>query len=303
MIIFVQRSPYELHGWSSFRNNGNNVSVSCCFLLARASVQHLEKVCKKEPSDASEYKLKKAIKAEKEAKNLYDAFVVMTKSDSEDDDDVKVVDVKNAASPDAFVPFDCPPCQVPVNMQQPLKGEKKTDFIDVSSLVPGVQNVWLKGPWVNFWCEDCGRKLAPRSIYEHWLKSHDDKNNLAGLQNLISVSMAKYKELSDKDAGAKSPPAKKQKLSAPDDSDTKLPKCAAAKAPPAKTTVKGPQLFGVRTQHHAKNPFFQYADKTPTNLAGNFSKEMWNDILNKMESSLTREQYKVAQRAIEQHFD
>ena len=132
---------------------------------------------------------------------------------------------------------------------------------------------------------------------------HKDKNNSAGLQNLISVSMAKYKELLDEDAGAKLPPTKKQKLSAAGDSDTKSPKCVAAKAPPLKIAVKGPQLFGVQTQHHAKNPFFQYADNTPTSLVGNFSNKMWNEILNKMELLLMSEQYKVAQHAIKQHFN
>ena len=156
----------------------------------------------------------------------------------------------------------------------------------------------VEGSLGQFLVQRLRTQACPLLDLKHWLKSHDNKNNLAGLQNLISVSMAKYKELSDKDAGAKLPPAKKQKLSAADDSDTKSPKRAAVKAPPAKTTVKGPQLFGVRTQHYAKNPFFQYADKTPTNLTGNFSKEMWNDILNKMESSLMRKQYKVATKLL-----
>ena len=67
-----------------------------------------------------------------------------------------------------------------------------SDFIEASSFVPGAFNVFLPGPWVTFWCADCGRKLASRSIHEHWRKAHGDKHNLAGLKNVANNAMSKF---------------------------------------------------------------------------------------------------------------
>ena len=231
-----------------------------------------------------------------------------------------------------------------VNKKSPRS--QKTDFIGTSSFVPGAFNVILPGPWVTFWCADCGRKLASRSIHEHWLKAHDDKHNMAGLQNVANNAMDKLATFKGgeynvkKRAAAPITPARKAKtmrsatptaltaLTVPTlrtpSPKTPAPKKPAPKTPAPKTPAqkptkvsapkttktatttkgkagKGPQLFGVRTQTHAKNPFFQYVDKTPDSVAKEFDLETWVSILG--QQSLNQVQYAVAYDAILQHFN
>ena len=45
-----------------------------------------------------------------------------------------------------------------VNKKLPCS--QKADFIGMLSFVPGAFNIIIPGPWVTFWCADCGRKLA-----------------------------------------------------------------------------------------------------------------------------------------------
>lgn len=187
--------------------------------------------------------------------------------------------------PESF--FYCPPCDVPPNIQQPAPGERKAGFMDVSAIVQGAQNVILNGPWVTFWCADCGRQLASRSIHEHWSKSHGDKNNLAGLQNVATHAMSEYlirtgkrrfpsPDASDKDGGGKHGTAKRTKR------------------------ASGPQLMGVRTSAQAKNPFFTHIDNTPPAILTNYSE----DDLKKLAVNLctSQKQLKDAMSAINNYF-
>ena len=107
----------------------------------------------------------------------------------------------------------------------------------------------------------------------------------------------------------KTPAPKKPAPKTPKTPKTPAPKPTTVSAPKTTKTAtttkgkvgKGPQLFGVRTQTHAKNPFFQYVDQTPDLVAKEFDMATWVAILS--QQSLNQVQYSVAYDAIMQHFN
>lgn len=174
-------------------------------------------------------------------------------------------------------------------------------FISVEAFTPGAQNVVLNGPWVTFWCSDCGRKLASRSIHEHWAKSHGSKNNNVGLRNMVAYASNELVKIEGaqtaKRAGASTAAGSDKKVK-PAKASTKT-KVKVAKAP---KKPKGPTLFGVRTSTTRDNPFFAYVDNTPEPVYRNFTKDQWTDIFMMFYASMSFSQRKLARDAIDNHF-
>ena len=192
------------------------------------------------------------------------------------------------------------------------KSSTKQGNVITDGFTPGAQNVILNGPWVNFWCGTCGRKLASRSIYEHWAKSHGDKHYKAGLCQIIDYASSMLSEIEVKDT------EKNKALK----SDMKVGTTAAAasgktggaikrastlkdnvKAKKNKVAPKGPKLFGVRTQTLSRNAFFEYVDNTPEAIKKSFDRDAWMGVLGSVMKALTTEEYIVAREAIDNHFD
>ena len=82
--------------------------------------------------------------------------------EADEDDEVVVLEkpvVGGVAQP--FEPVQSPTIKVEPTKDQPKHGETKSGFINTSEMTPGAVNIFVPGPWADFWCQDCGRKLAP----------------------------------------------------------------------------------------------------------------------------------------------
>ena len=189
---------------------------------------------------------------------------------------------------------------------------KKNKFVDVSAFTPGAINVFLNGPWVNFWCNDCGRNLAPRSIHDHWKKAHGgDPNNLSGLQNVAAEAV----ELFMKYKGGKGD-AVEEDNDAVDgeefDFETKTKRRNAMdvslpgkkiKVEKVKTNTSGCSLFGPRVSvTEQKNPFFMAVDATPDTIKQIMTKDAWIDVMMKTKD-MKHAQIQQGYNAIQSHFD
>jgi len=189
-----------------------------------------------------------------------------------------------------FVPVKYEPIAVPVNKKQPPTDTQHKDFVDVSAFSAGAQNIILQGPWVNFWCQDCGRRLAPRSIHEHWSKAHDDLNNLAGLSNVAIHAMNKQLALTQE-----------VKIESQGEVKTDTKRAAAATVTPTgKKKKPAPSyLFNRCTKSRQNNPFFVYVDSTPNPELQ--TKEFWMAALAKT-TNLTKAQREQALKQIEAQY-
>ena len=190
---------------------------------------------------------------------------------AEDEDLVEIVEGMDDAN--AWGHFYCAPCKVPTNSQVPNLEVNKTKFLNVSNIPPGSLNVILPGPFVIFWCQDCGRQLAPRSISEHWAKAHESLHNLNGLQNVAAHAMAQYHQHS-----------------------TPKGKTAKAAAAMASGTVKF--LASVRTKSSSKNPFFIALDSMPEDFIKTWTKKDFQNFYDKMKGQLSKTHSKQAESAL-----
>lgn len=163
--------------------------------------------------------------------------------------------------------------EVAKNTTQPAAGTQAKNFIDVGAFPLGSYNVILPGPFVNFWCQDCGRLLAPRSIHDHWQKAHDgDKFNLKGCQNVAAYATS-YVQNRSKVVN------KKAKV----DRDTGV-------------------FAGVHTKGQKSNPFYVAVSKIPKGVYVTMSENQLNEMLENMKSDMTKEEFKAAQNMIKAHF-
>ena len=253
--------------------------------------------------------LKDAIKFEEMARK---ALADIDAELNNDDDGLEVLETKEAPEIKPFVAYHCDPVPVPVNSQQPAPGEKKPDFIDASGFVPGTFNVVLPGPsMVVFWCQDCGRKLAPRSIHDHWQKAHGDKYNKAALQNTAIFAMNKYLEVggNGNKRGASHPMSTASKKVCTRRS-AKLEKKEASVASTSQATAKAPKkpkaltLSQIFSQSQLKNPFFKIVDSTPAALAEKYAKGQWLEVLCTQHSKhrMSAAHYNAALEAINNSF-
>ena len=222
------------------------------------------------------------------------------KGDDDDDEDAEWVPDPNALAAvqkaGEFDPILCEPARVPPNPKAPKSGSSTKQFLDVSGFEPGSTNVVLNGPWVNFWCADCGRRLAPRSIHDHWMKSHGgDRLNMAGLQN-VAIHAMKRQVFAAQTAGASST---KRPVHFDNVASQKKPKTnpIGANYPNLNGWLSG-VLFSKRTAAHKKNPFFIMVDAMPNKAT--LSKADWLHALNNC--SLSSTQYKQGYNAIESQF-
>lgn len=168
--------------------------------------------------------------------------------------------------------------EVAKNTQQPPAGTSSKIFLDVSPISKGSYNVILPGPFVTFWCQDCGRQLAARSVHDHWAKSHGgDKFNLAGLQNVAAFA-------SQYIANTKS--------------TNKKPKFGGGVIV---SSGVGGGIFGVLTSSQKMNPFYQAVSNLPATFAKNITEDQLQELLNNMRDQLSEEQVKIAQNMIN-HF-
>jgi len=202
--------------------------------------------------------------------------------------------------------------------QQPLTGQQKAKFVNVNEIPKGASVVVVNGPYTLFICQDCGRILTARSLFEHWKKSHEDKH-VAGLRNMAAWAMNQYLTLEgyttpDTLAGTKQP-ATHTPLG------TKSKKLKPAPNPPAPATTTEPashgpnftesgpapstQLFGPRYVAAHKNPFFKHVDAQTPIVQISLRRQDWKKELfaMKKKGEISTAQEKVAQQAIDAWFD
>ena len=171
--------------------------------------------------------------------------------------------------PQPFAPHRCELAVIPRTSTQPKVGQKKDKFLDINSIPAGSQNILLSGPWVNFWCQDCGRKLAPRTIHDHWSKAHGDQNHMDALQNVCVHHMNHHLSVASEDI------LKSKKHAALGDSQS--PKPAKLQrvddAIPLITHLK-------REGTAAKNPFYKMVDADKEK--DNRTRDHWFKVLGDM---------------------